>query len=987
MTDERWKIVDASFSLALDIEPEQRAVWLDELGQRDPLLRSEVERLLRLEERAAHFLARPDVAAIDSGVSARSDQNPGQFGPYRVIRSIGVGGMGEVFLAERADGQFEQRVAIKQLAYPTPGLLERFRRERQILARLEHPNIARLLDGGLDSAGAPYFVMEFVDGSTLLEYADERGLDIRARLALMLDVCAAVQYAHQNLIVHRDLKPSNIMVAKDGTPKLLDFGIAKMLETAQSEATLTLGRVLTPGYAAPEQIRGDPLTTATDVFALGVVLYELFTGARPYRPRDYHKSGAETRYADPTPPSFALDRNASDFASRRRSLRGDLDHVVLTAIASSPEKRYASVAALAADMENVLAARPISARRDRTLYVLGRFAARNRLAMVAAALVIVVTLLGIFAVLEEAHRANRQARRAESEARTSIAVKNFLAGVFKAASPDQALGSKATAVDLMQAGSRRVATELAGQPAVQAELLAELGSIDLELAENVAAGALSRQGLAAARGVLDPAGAVVGRLRVNLALSLRETDEVDKDATEATRLLESVLAAESTFPVERRELSVAALIAEGRIELDRDEFTSSETHLRKAVELARARGRSSDIDRSDALEFLGRTLSFAGRRGESIPIQREAIALRERYSDARDPELLDMRRVLGDTLQAIGQTAEAESLLRDVLEKDREVLGESHPNYAATLLALLNTEINARNFDAAERIAKQILPVWERVGGKDSDNYQSALNAVALLKYEQGDYVAAIAYQRESLGIAERRHGAKGAGALMSRHNLAAFNYQLGNLDEADRDFRELVAIRRAQGTALAMDLNFVGTIARLKGHPQEAKEIHEEGLADMQKREPSDSVGTLQTRLGIARDERNLGELDAARAEAMQILADGKASPSHDTPELQAARFVIAQLDYLEGNCGRALPVFASLQPRGDTVRKYWRASEVDLMIGLCTSALGTGSAVATHSLIDRSMTRMADQPTHDPFFMGLAAHPVAQKHVDHND
>src|SRR5258706_5628687 len=288
------------FAQAIDLPDTERAAWLEGACGNDAALRTELERLLHADARATNFMERPPalVSAV-IGTSVRNEPLP-NFGPWRALQHIGAGGMGEVWLAERSDGQFEQRAAVKQLAWPTPGLLQRFRQERQILARLQHPDIAHLIDGGVDDRGAPYLVMEYVEGVPITQYARDHALELRARLRLFLRGCDAVQYAHQNLVVHRDLKPSNILVAADGALKLLDFGIAKVLATTDEAAhTQTAARMLTPGYAAPEQFRGGAITTTTDVYALDFFLYKLIFGARTNL--ETHSSAIDL-VADMTPP-------------------------------------------------------------------------------------------------------------------------------------------------------------------------------------------------------------------------------------------------------------------------------------------------------------------------------------------------------------------------------------------------------------------------------------------------------------------------------------------------------------------------------------------------------------------------------------------------------------------------------------------------------------------------------------------------------------
>jgi non-specific serine/threonine protein kinase/serine/threonine-protein kinase len=438
---ERWQRLNEIFHAALSLVADQRPAFVAEACAGDEALRRDVEALLRAHARSTGFL---DVAAIDlvqvEPPAAATPVIGRRFGPYRALDDIGHGGMGTVLLAERADGQFTQRVAIKVVkrGMDTALILERFRAERQILASLEHPNIARLLDGGSTEDGLPYFVMEHIEGQPIDEYADEQRLSVARRLALFLQVCDAVGYAHQRLIVHRDIKPQNILVTAAGTPKLLDFGIAKVLQDSGDAAALTIAglQALTPEYASPEQVEGRQTTTQTDVYSLGVVLYELLTGRSPYRPKTWTTPEicASVRASEVQRPSTALTRPAPDAAPRRRALtvdraaatgapslerlrvllRGDLDAIVLSALRKEPERRYRSVDELAADIRRHLDGRPVRAREDSLWYRGATFVRRHRVAVGAAALVLAALVAGTITTAWQAREAQRQARLAEA---------------------------------------------------------------------------------------------------------------------------------------------------------------------------------------------------------------------------------------------------------------------------------------------------------------------------------------------------------------------------------------------------------------------------------------------------------------------------------------------------------------------------------------------------------------------------------------------
>jgi serine/threonine protein kinase len=446
MTPERWQQVKEMLGRALEIAPDRRGTYLDEVCATDPSLRSEVERLLAVEERVeTDFLSQTatrDGLSTDFKVDTkrRIDQ---RIGPYKIVEAIGEGGMGAVYRAVRADDQYQKQVAIKivQAGNDSAFIIDRFKHERQILASLDHPNIARLLDGGTTEEGVPYFVMELIEGQPIDRYCDGKRLPTLKRLQIFLQVCAAVQYAHQRLIIHRDLKPSNILVNSDGAPKLLDFGIAKLLHPGDTgdETTTTAFRALTPGYASPEQIKGEPITTASDVYSLGIVLYELLTGHHPYRgksrtPHDVARANCEL---DPEKPSTVVTRTVEvnlgpeqsaltpalvsslrdgSLERLRKRLRGDLDNIVLMALRKEPEKRYSSVEQFAEDIRRWLANLPVHASKGTVTYRMAKFVSRHKTGVMASTVVALTLFVGVFMTLREAHIARQQAAIAREQA-------------------------------------------------------------------------------------------------------------------------------------------------------------------------------------------------------------------------------------------------------------------------------------------------------------------------------------------------------------------------------------------------------------------------------------------------------------------------------------------------------------------------------------------------------------------------------------------
>ena len=518
MTPERYQQVKALFYATQELEPEDRAAFLAQRCDGDASLRYAVEELLASANKIEAFIEKPAYAII--GQSLANDLSAPfvegkRIGQYQILRKLGEGGMGAVYLARRADEVYEKQVAIKLIrrGFDNAELLRRFYNERQILARLDHPNIARLLDGGATEDGLPYYVMDYVEGRPLLDYCDEQTLAIEDRLKIFRTVGSAVQHAHQNLIIHRDLKPNNILVTKDGVPKLLDFGIAKVFQpeadTRSSEVTVTELRVMTPEYASPEQIAGKHITTASDVYSLGVILYQLLTGQRPYRfrspsPQDIAQAISEQ---EPTKPSQAVSgkaKRAKGKEERAKSsdgqlttdngqktnpqseirnpkfLRGDLDNIVLMALRKEPARRYASVEQFATDIGRYLEGLPVIARRDTFSYRASKFVKRNRYAVAAALIVAMLLLAGVGGIVRQAKIATIQRDRAQKEAVKAERINKFFQDMLARANVRwSASGSgkkqNVTVIEALDEATAKIENELNDEPEVKAEILTTIG--------------------------------------------------------------------------------------------------------------------------------------------------------------------------------------------------------------------------------------------------------------------------------------------------------------------------------------------------------------------------------------------------------------------------------------------------------------------------------------------------------------------------------
>ncbi|MES1245603.1 MAG: serine/threonine-protein kinase [Acidobacteriota bacterium] len=857
MDVERWNEIDALFEKALGLPPGERADFLDRACGDDRGLRDAVERLIEADESAKTFLERPPLVLLDGGREAGEGS---RFGPYRIERLLSRGGMGTVYLASRDDGQFERRVALK-LLHPgadDPDSLQRFRAERQILARLEHPAIARLYDGGETEQGMPFLVMEYVEGLPLDDYCDRNRLGIDDRLRLFRRLLDAVAYAHQNLLVHRDIKPANILVTADGEPKLLDFGIAKQLAgDRDGDPALTRFRMMTPGYASPEQVRGEAITTASDVYALGVVLYELLCGRRPYRlsTRLPHELESAILTQEPDRPSQALDRGGDTLeevcAARRsrprelhRKLRGDLDTIVLTALRKEPQRRYRSVVELAADIDRYLRQMPVSARPDAPLYLAGKFVRRHRLGVTLAALALLL-IVGLILSLFQ------QRRRAERERDTSREALAFLVDVFEHADPYQKGAENVSARELLETGARRARRELAGVPEVQAGLLDAIGQASVGL------------------GRLDDAAPLLKR-----SLALRRDLPPSVELAESLEHYGWLLFLRSDY--DRAEPMLREAVAMHRRLASGPGLAASLVHLATVLT---ERYQSTDAERSREIEGL----------------LDEALGLYRQRADEMGAAntLFQQAKVKKDR----GDLPGAERLYRQVLAADRRLYGEGHPEVAQARRALALTLIAEARPDEAKALLRRALAAQRKALPKNHPDIAATQNDLALAYTRTADYASAEPLYREALATELANHGEDHADTATVLFNLASALQNLGRLEEAARLHERSLTTRRAvygekhiyvaqvesmlsrlrseQGrNAEALDLarRSVATARELlePGHTELVGPVRALGTALLGAGQPAEAEPHLREALDILRKTKAPGYFQTARVEVL---------------------------------------------------------------------------------------------------------------------
>lgn len=769
MNAERWARVRDLFTAALDEPPgARRSAFLDRACGGDRELRAEAEAMLAADARSGSVLE-----ATPGGLAAAVLLDPGEvprarrIGPYRVLRELGRGGMGTVYLAERED--VAKRVALKIVrgGLADPVSLSRFLRERRVLARLAHPNIASLVDAGVADDGTPWFAMEYVDGETLLEHADRHRLAVSDRLALFLEVCAAVSYAHRNLVVHRDVKPSNILVSSDGEPKLVDFGIVKLLTSAADEGsevlTVTGARLMTPDYAAPEQLRGDPVTTATDVYALGLVLYELLTGHRALRPRapSLREMERVVLQVEPVRPSSAVARSDSreaaalarargtDPAHLRRRLRGDLDAIVLKALRKDPSERYASVDALAEDLERHLARRPVTARRGSRSYRARRFVERNRTAFAAALLV--VTAAAAVGVRERILRARAERMReaARIEAAKAERVTGFLVSLFDAADPFSvgAPGSDTLRLrDYLVLRGQQVLA-MRGDPEVKLQVLNAVGRMYTGRALDDRARPVLDSALALALRLHPEGSAEVVRALHNLADYHRYRG--DHAASERAYRTAIDVAARRLGPYD--EEVAAALNGLGDLLREAGKYAAADSTLRRALAMEAAIHGRRSREVAHVLNNLGLLLWERGDFDGAEPMLREALSTMRATLPPDHPELTAAENNLGLLLSNTGRSAEAEPLLRDALARKRRALGPTHPRVAKALANLATILGRLGRLAEAESSARAAVSIAERAYGRRNASVATYQRGLALTLLARGKLAEAEAQARAAL--------------------------------------------------------------------------------------------------------------------------------------------------------------------------------------------------------------------------------------------
>ena len=952
MTTNGDEILEQAFADAVELEGNARDAFLAEFAERHPALADQLRKLVAADASSSGDLS----SRISRSVQSLSldDEDPWigkPIGPYTIKDRIGAGGMGAVFLAERSDKSFDQTVAIKIMATQllSSHAVSRFRTERQILASLNHPCIAKLVDGGSTETDLPYLVMEFIEGVAIDEYCKAHDLSIRDRIELFQKVCAAVDYAHRNLIVHRDLKPSNILVEKNGSPKLLDFGIAKLLDPDDFQLTVAqtgnADRLMTPDFASPEQIRGEKVSVATDIYALGVLLFRLLTGASPYGtstvPREIENAILND---EPKSPSSALtsltsspatlelspEKRAALLAKQkhlRKSIKGDLDNIVLKCMQKDPERRYISAHELSADLYRYLHNQPVRAHGDDWFYKTKKFAIRRARPLTAAAAValFVVGLTTYYTIQLSTER--NQALQAATEARRAATqseeVSAFLQNLFESASPTVTQGQEITVIDLLDAGVDQI-DQLSDQPVVQAKLLRIMGESYVHL----------------------------GRPELSVKLSERSL---------------SIL--ESNPSVEPLEL------AEGLHELAEakrlhGQLREAEAAMRRALEIRIQERGPDDLIVAETLGRLGTILFDTKDVEEGLALLRRAVEIKSRASREPDELLIDMRGNLAITLDTLGRYDEAEALMRENVVLSERISGEYFPNTIIRLSNLGLVQLRRARYEEGLATMSEVLRRAEITWPEAHPNRAIYHSVLGMTKLDLGDFDEAREYAEKAVEIAKAGTGEQHFRYVARIRTLATIMIERAEFDEADATLEKALSIAEMLSDEPTYQKQKVilhtGQSLNRQGRHAEAAPWLRSAI------EFPDIVGhsnTLRGKMELGDSLSKLGEFDEAESLLLEVIAAHEAAEGPDNQILVPVLTRLAghyrnkgDLDQAQAVVARAITIGETTLPEGHWHTALARAELAYLLRDAGDGAGARQTATRAHQELSQTLL------SHDP-------------------
>ncbi|MEP6881396.1 MAG: serine/threonine-protein kinase [Dokdonella sp.] len=959
MQADRWERLEQVFAEALAQPVAARSAFLERRCADDAELRSEIEALLQAHDA-------PGVLDADPGQAARgslpASLSPGaRLGAWQVDGLIGRGGMGEVYLATRVDQAFTQRGALKLLRHEAAAQLERFHAERQILARLEHPGIARLLDGGTTVDGRPYTVMEYVEGCSLTDYCEETRANFGERLNLFLQVCEAVAFAHRNLVIHRDLKPDNILVDASGKVKLLDFGIAKLIDISAVAVADHTVAPYTPDYAAPEQLSGEAVTTGTDIYALGVVLFELLTGERPLRTRGLPSTHALRLALDrDAPPASRIARQNPQAPLPARLLGGDIDAIIAKCLRKEAAHRYETVNGLKLDVERHLHNEPVLAREGARLYVVGRLLQRYRWAVAGTCALIIALALGLTGTIW-------QARRAETQATRATAVLGFVEDLFEGNDPARSKGKTVTARELLDRGARRVDGEFAQQTELRAQLKHTIGRLYLKLgvmdqAQNELTSSIA----------LTPAnGSGASELRFTRLLDLARVDLAISETDAALALLDEASALRLPVSLRARaEIAVDSLRAKLLRQRGDDKnalAVAEKTYLEVQKTLA-----PDHPDAINATESYAELLDADGRDREALPLAERVAQLREASLGRDDPLTLHSLSLLSEILQNVDQHSVADKLAHEVLERRLKILGAAHPDTADSLYQVSRMLYSEGRYRESDEPLIKAIALLRELDPTDRNLLADAIHQHATIDYRLGNLDAAEKGFRESILLRSALYGSDHRSVLEAQVGLAVILRGNGKLLEAITLTRHVVEVRAREGGDTPERINALralGSSLSANGEHAEAIERLTEAVKMALRVYGENHEKPQQTRVLLGQAYLAAGKLQKAADTTLLALAGLQSLHPEGHPDIARTNGNLARIELQLGHAARAVELsqaqynfLRAMFPEADNPK----VAETQGLLGECL--LAAGSLDAGRDALESAITVLNRKQPENP-------------------
>jgi tetratricopeptide (TPR) repeat protein len=919
LDQETWVRVYPWLEKAQDVPSMELQAWIARIVAEQPDVGIPLREVLAQSARCGDegFLDRPLCVPAD-----RQSRHGQQVGAYTIDALLAEGGMGEVWLAHRSDGHFEGRFAVKLLHLNMNGAkaLDRFKREGHVLAQLIHPNIARIIDAGATADGQPFLVLEYIDGEHVDKYCDARSLSTQSRVRLFLEVLAAVAHAHTNLIIHRDIKPSNVLVTPAGVVKLLDFGIAKLVGPDSTPAERgQLTRVeeiaLTPSYAAPEQILGEPLSTATDVYQLAVLLHVLLVGRLPRGRPDASRSGHISAALGES--SVRISDSVS--GTLRKELRGDLDAIIEKSLRKRPQERYSTAAALAADLQRYLEHEPVSARAGMLTYRARKFVRRYRGAVLSVTAALASLMIATAVSLTKEHKIRHERDRADQ-------IAHFMTQIFKVADPSEARGNTVTAREILEKSSQQIETGAGLDAGVQSDLLQVMADTYTNLGLYARAHHLAQSALDSRRrllGPLDPKTLESLKQLGNIMFQEGHVAEAEESLRHTVALELPSLGAEHLLTLETEGILAEILVSNGR-------YAESEHLARQLVAFeTRKLGQDNRLTLR-SMNVLGSALRKQSRFDEAETLYRQIVAIERQSLGPDHPDTLKTSLSLANMLQEQGRYPQAEAIYRDTLAVQRRVLGDEHPETANILTTLANDLVHDRSrYAEAEKLYRTALPIEMRQVGPESRFTTRTEEGLANLLNDETRYAEAESLFREVLRVRQKVLGPDNTDTLVTQFNLADVMNNEGHYEEAERLFRNtLDRQQRLMGPddpdVLASQYMVAETLLR-QNRPREAEAFARKAFEGQLRILGPQHQDTLSGLNRLGRSLAELGRFDEAKALYTSTIREIASQPNSDPSHAWYAFGVMA------AQSGHVDEAFGSLEYAAALGYKDWESLRKD--------------------------------------------------------